>query len=94
MKNMKKLLIVLICFCAAGVVLTLVMCGITTTLNAHRKSILNTIPYERLPDAKDSREHNESLTKWSYAFNILLCMVLCILFCVNLAWVRSSIAKE
>lgn len=91
---MEKLLIFLICSCAAGFVLTGVMCGITFITNACRNSILKSIPYERLPDAKDSREHNESLTKWSYVFNILLCMVLCILFCVNLAWVRSSIAKE
>lgn len=92
-----SLLVILICFCSAGVAVTGVMCGITHSTNADRNVILNTIPYDKLPNAKDSQEHNKRLTNWSYVFNILLCTVLCIntaLFCVNLAWVRSLMKKE
>lgn len=90
-----KALLTIVISCATVIVLTGVMCGITHSTNATKNTIQDKIPYEKLPDSKDFRDHNERLTKWSYVFNILLCIVLCIhtaLFCVHLSWVKEYIA--
>ncbi len=97
MKNLRDIIAICFFFFLSGFVMTCVMCGITSITNADRKAILDTIPYDKLPDSKRFEEHNGSLTKWSCVFNILLCTVLfthTALFCFNFHLVKSLTGKE